>query len=259
VNDANESFFAIFRLQCGRWKKEKGKLNTMSTVNSSLPDTAAELVELLGLIPHPEGGYFLETFRSGSVPMTSRGQTDLAVSNTDCLVTVTGRNEARPDHSPLRNALTSIYWLPTADSPTQPLIANLSDHVHYYQGGQPFQYHLYDPRTAILRTVILGPDICHGHVLQLPVVAGEWKCGRLLLPSTTTSTSSASAIAVPDYCIVSEAVGPGFDFYDFHFVSQNELEASQASAEVMALLQPFLHTVIGDKNVEFDRHYDELK
>jgi uncharacterized protein len=139
--------------------------------------------------------------------------------------------------------------------------ANLSDHVHYYQGGQPFQYHLYDPRTATLRTVILGPDICHGHVLQLPVVAGEWKCGRLLMPSITANTtmSNTSTIAIPDYCIVSEAVGPGFDFYDFHFVSQDELESSQASAVVAALLQPFLHTVQGDKNVEFDRHYDELK
>jgi Cupin superfamily (DUF985) len=94
----------------------------MSTAHSYLPNTAAELVELLGLIPHPEGGYFLETFRSGSVPMTSRGQTDLAVSNADCLVTTTGRNEARPDQSPLRNALTSIYWLPTVDSPIQPLM-----------------------------------------------------------------------------------------------------------------------------------------
>ena len=33
-------------------------------------------ISQLGMIPHPEGGFFVETYRSGSVPMTSRGLTD---------------------------------------------------------------------------------------------------------------------------------------------------------------------------------------
>lgn len=102
--------------------------------NSYLPDTAAELVELLGLIPHPEGGFFLETHRSGSEPMSSRGQTDFSVPS-HCLVETTGRDDCRPDRSKFRNCLTSIYWVPTKKSPSLPLVENLSDHVHYYQGG----------------------------------------------------------------------------------------------------------------------------
>lgn len=45
--------------------------------------TRSELRTQLGLIPHPEGGCFLETFRSGSTPMSSRGQTDLNVPERD--------------------------------------------------------------------------------------------------------------------------------------------------------------------------------
>ena len=35
-----------------------------------------ELVAALGLVPHPEGGFFLETWRSGCAPMSTMGQTD---------------------------------------------------------------------------------------------------------------------------------------------------------------------------------------
>jgi uncharacterized protein len=218
--------------------------------NAYLPDTVAELVEQLKLIPHPEGGFFLETYRSGCEPMSSRGQTDLNVE-THYLVAVTGRDHCRPDHSNKRNCITSIYWVPTVKSPTLPLTANLSDHVHYYQGGQAFQYFIYDPSTSTVRTVVLGPDLKAGHQLQVPVVSGEWKCGRLL-------TDACSDKITADYCIVAEAVGPGFDFHDFHWVQDKELAASHPSEQVMALLKPFLYQpAITTKEEEFGGHYDE--
>eukprot|EP00966_Prymnesium_polylepis_P103265 2391494-Prymnesium_polylepis.1 len=34
--------------------------------------TAQQYVDALGLIAHPEGGYFRETFRAGSTPMASK-------------------------------------------------------------------------------------------------------------------------------------------------------------------------------------------
>lgn len=39
-----------------------------------------ELVENLGMQPHPEGGFFVETFRSGHVLDTSCGERNLATS-----------------------------------------------------------------------------------------------------------------------------------------------------------------------------------
>ncbi len=49
-----------------------------------------------------------------------------------------GRNKNRPDEDERRNALTSIYWVPTKKSPKLLLASNHSDHVHYYQGGSKF-------------------------------------------------------------------------------------------------------------------------
>jgi hypothetical protein len=64
------------------------------------------LVDKLNLIPHPEGGFFREVYRSGSTPMASKGATD----ETGTVMT-TGRDP------PPRNVMTSIYWLLNQDSP----------------------------------------------------------------------------------------------------------------------------------------------
>lgn len=236
-----------------------------------LPDTAVELVNLLGLIPHPEGGFFLETFRSGSVPMASRGQTD-RTAPPECLVTLT------PDHRALkynnssssasvgvgtagavvqyqRNCLTSVYWVPTVASPTLPLLVNQSDHVHYYQGGHAFCYHIYNPATRALRTEVLGPDFRTGQALQVCVHGGEWKCGTLQPLAGLSSSSSV------DYGIVSEAVAPGFDFHDMTFVTAAQLtqEGTSSSPSVEELLRPFLQrpATVDAKNEDFDSHYDQ--
>ena len=38
-----------------------------------LPLTAHEIIEKYNLIPHPEGGYYVETFRSDIIVPTSKG------------------------------------------------------------------------------------------------------------------------------------------------------------------------------------------
>ena len=146
---------------------------------------ADRVVSELGLIPHPEGGYFLETFRSGSLPMTNRGQTDLkcgaADGNVDTdLVVASNRADRRPDGDCRRNCLTSIFWLASTARPTMHLAVNLSDHVHFWQGGLPFEYILlelgapsvkYDSTKfpgARLTRVVLGPDLSAGQRLQVP-------------------------------------------------------------------------------------------
>ena len=143
---------------------------------------AETVVSSLGLIPHPEGGYFLETFRSGSLPMTTRGQTDLACAaaggNVDTdLVVVKDRDDRRPDGDARRNCLTSIFWLASTARPTLRLAVNLSDHVHFWQGGGAFEYLLVEPGApsgggayypdAHLSRVVLGPDVASGQRLQV--------------------------------------------------------------------------------------------
>jgi len=180
-----------------------------------LPPKIVDLIPALGLIPHPEGGFFVETFRSGSTPMSTQGQTGLDCDNPNVsLVTTHGRGSNRPDGDARRNAMTSIYWVPTVKSTRLLLAYNHSDHVHYYQGGKPFHYSLYDPNTAEYTKVTLGPDLQKGQKLQVCVRGGLWKCGIL-----DTSDEGDEY----EYCVIGEAVAPGFDFHDFNWVTKEEV------------------------------------
>ena len=173
----------------------------------------------------------------------------------------TRKDGCRPDKDVRRNCLTSIYWVPTNESPILKLARNVSDHVHYYQGGKPFEYTIYDPSTKNVSKYVLGPDITNGQLLQVPVPGGLWKCGRLL----TDELPSIEA----DYCIIAEAVGPGFDVNDFHFLNSKDLEEHQVDKETIAMLQPYLNVetassrrsslekeMVDLKDKVFDKHYD---
>lgn len=182
-----------------------------------------------------------------------------------CQTTLQTRKEGcRPDKDDRRNCLTSIYWVPNATSPVLNVVHNTSDHVHYYQGGVPFEYTIYDPTTKQIQVQVLGPDLANGQSLQVPVAGGLWKCGRLL-PDSLPGVDA-------DYCIIAEAVGPGFDFHDFNFVNAKDLEEQGMDVETRQRLEPFLHNMetafdnavssslskdsVEKKDKMFDKHYD---
>ena len=211
--------------------------------------TAETMVKELGLIPHPEGGFFLETHRSGSTPMSSQGQTDFNVAYDDLVVT--NRTDRRPDGDGRRNALTSIYWMPTGSSPKLHLTINISDHVHYYHGGEPFEFILVDPQAKKVQRVILGGNVLAGHKFQLPVKGGIWKCGHLLVPNSTDSSSKDS------YCLIGEGVAPGFDFYDFTWVTAKMVK--ETAPQLWDVLKPFLHDKTEGDSSKDDSNRDLLK
>mmetsp|Transcript_20575 Transcript_20575/g.55450 ORF Transcript_20575/g.55450 Transcript_20575/m.55450 type:complete len:218 (+) Transcript_20575:3-656(+) len=183
------------------------------------------LAKSLGLIAHPEGGFFLETYRAGSTPMESRGKTD----EVGALMAAADRTGGK------RNTLTSIYYMLTADSPRQWWANNMSDHVHYHHGGGRIIYRIVHP-DGRLTTHTLGPE-CP----QLVVLGGCFKCAEL----------EAGA----EYGLLGEAVSPGFDFRDFAFVTAEEL-AGLVSREAFADLQFFLKA---KPESEFDDYYDKPK
>jgi uncharacterized protein len=270
-------------------------------MNSYFPNNVTDLVEQLQLIPHPEGGFFRETYRSGSAPMTSRGLTDTTTAvydttrslvhvaaatattnintETNCsndeTVNSTSTERSRQTDFIVRNALTSIYWVPTIKSPKLILGSNLSDHVHYYQGGgYAFIYYIYTPQTGLFRTEILGPNLLKGHKLQVSVRSGEWKCGHLIsldseldgnddiggvtvLPS---ESSNEAIVLTPDYVIIGEGVGPGFDIHDFSWITENDIDNTSLSLPKKSFLKQYLHrdtTVLTNKEQDFDQHYDK--
>ena len=116
--------------------------------------TKEEIVESLGLKPHPtEGGYFRRTYESGL-------------------------NFQQRESS--RKLLTSIYYMLTNDSPHGCLHRNKSDIIHYYHLGSPIKY-LIISHDGQLREQILGPHLMKGETPQLVVNGGDWKVSLLCL------------------------------------------------------------------------------
>ncbi|TFJ84913.1 hypothetical protein NSK_003945 [Nannochloropsis salina CCMP1776] len=190
--------------------------------------TAEAIVRLLGLQPRkkegergdPEGGFFKETYRSGACPGASQGLTD-----TSGALLPSSPSPASSLPSPPRNICTSIFYLLTTEAPVGFWHKNRSNIVHYYQGGDPLTYYLLPPSTGRLERHVLGPDLAHGHTLQLIVEGGVWK-------ATVLEGGSVG------WGLLGEAVAPGFDYRDMTF--GNEDDMAKEYPELVGKLRPFL-------------------
>ena len=193
---------------------------------SSCASSKEDFISRLGMIPHPEGGFFVETYRSGSAPMTSKGLTDPAG---DVMATDRGP-------TPERNVMTSIYYMLTAESDHQWWANNMSDHVHYHHAGGTFIYNLVLPDGSYVERR-LGTNVAAGDQPQVVVRGGSFKSVRLEEGA--------------EFGIIGEGVAPGFDFRDFKFVTREELEKlnPEAFAKHADLIKP-------DPEDTFDQYYE---
>lgn len=105
-----------------------------------------ELIARLGLVPHPEGGHYAETWRD------------------------------RPEDG-ARGAGTAIYYLLRAGERSHWHRVDAVEIWHFYAGG-PLQLSL-SPGAGI-RRVTLGPDVAAGQVPQAIVPAGTWQAAEPL-------------------------------------------------------------------------------
>lgn len=146
-------------------------------MTSNLPNArAAELIALLGLQPHPEGGAYAEVHRSASsvAPSDGRGP---------------------------RPALTSIHFLLTAHGASR-WHRVTSDEVWVHLEGAPLRLYQLDEATRQLEQAVLGP-VQQGRQPQQTVPAGRWQ-------AATCDPGHGS-----DYSLVACIVAPGFQFDDF--------------------------------------------
>jgi predicted cupin superfamily sugar epimerase len=156
---------------------------------------AETIIRELGLRPHPEGGFYRETYRSSE--------------------TIAAALPAR--YGKDRNFSTAIYYLLTPDSFSS---------LHRLQSDELFHFHLGDPVTMLQlhddgrgETITLGQDILAGQQLQVVVPRGVWQGmflndgGRFALLSTTVS--------------------PGFDFADFEIGVRDALTAEYPSSAAL--------------------------
>jgi predicted cupin superfamily sugar epimerase len=186
-----------------------------------------DCVKALDLIPHPEGGYFRETHRSGATPMASRGKTD---SNGDLVKTSSGGNA--------RNTMTSIYYL---IEDYQGLVCNKSDHVHYFHYGCTVLYHIVNPSTGEYYVERLGSNLSKGDKPQVVVPGNYFKA------ATLEKTKSF------DFALLGEGVGPGFDFRDFEFVSKEKLKRNLSNKSNFFVLERLCKPGIEDTDKFYEK------
>ncbi len=149
-------------------------------------DNATYWIDKLGLISHPEGGYFKETYRSKGL---------------------LGSNSLPKQYQTSRNFSTSIYFLLKGDGHSKFHIL-ASDELWYYHTGSPLTLHLIH-QNGNYTTILLGPNMENNEHLQVTI---------------PQNTHFAAAVNIKDsFTLMSCSVSPGFDFKDFKLASSEEL------------------------------------
>jgi hypothetical protein len=110
--------------------------------------TADEIIKLLDLQPHPEGGFYRETYRSDkNIPGLDRAYS------------------------------TGIFYMLIPGAVSKFHALKHDEMFHFYLGN-PVTWVLLQP-TGQVERVVLGSDIAHGERLQLLIKAGTWFGGYL--------------------------------------------------------------------------------
>lgn len=149
-------------------------------------NSAKAIIDILKLQPHPEGGFFKETYRSEEF-----------ISAT-CLPKVFGGN---------RNYSTCIYFLLRSEDFSAFHKINQDEAWHFYEGS-PIRLVMISPE-GILSEIMIGRDIIVGEVPQFIVPKNYWFAAKVILPDT--------------FALVGCTVAPGFDFADFTLPKREEL------------------------------------
>ena len=151
--------------------------------------TASEIIEALGLQPHPiEGGFFRETYRSQGVIKAS---------------SLPMMYQSRGD----RSYGTAIYYLLTADTFSEMHRLPTEEVFHFYLGSPMRMLQLYPNGSG--REFVIGPDILAGQLPQVVVSAGVWQ-GSSLEPGG-------------DFILLGATMAPGFDYADYEQGRRSQL------------------------------------
>ncbi|MEO6357165.1 MAG: cupin domain-containing protein [Ferruginibacter sp.] len=150
--------------------------------------TATQLIQQYNLQPHPEGGWYKETYRCSE-----------SISADVLPVRFTGT----------RAFSTAIYFL-LEQGNFSAFHRIKSDECWHFYAGDPLLVYILQPGGQ-LTIVHLGQDISAGQIFQFTVPANCWFASR---PAEGSR-----------FCFVGCTVAPGFDFADFEMAESNALVA----------------------------------
>jgi predicted cupin superfamily sugar epimerase len=143
-----------------------------------MSDTIRELIQRLGLEPHPEGGHYREVFRSTR--------------------TVTRDGVAR-------SAVTTIHFLLARGQASRWHVVE-SDEVWCFHQGDDLELITYDPVSLRLQTVRLGAQTRASTRVHV-VPAGEWQAARPSGEYSLTGCTVAPGFEFDDFAFVADLPG----------------------------------------------------
>lgn len=154
---------------------------------------ASQWIRQLELTPHPEGGYYRETYHS-----------DVWLQDAQTL----------HKHGGERRSATSIYFLLEGRDVSR-FHRLKSDEIWYFHAGSALTVHVITEHGDY-QTHALGLDPSKGQTPQLLIP-------RLHIFGATLDTDEAEPAAGSAFALVSCMVSPGFDFADFELFDRADL------------------------------------
>lgn len=155
-----------------------------------------ELRSRLGLVPHPEGGFYKETYRScRQIPKSEQDDSARALS-------------------------TAIYYLLTPDTFSELHSLSADEIFHFYLGDTVELLRLGVDGSS--EVILLGQNVCGGEQLQALLPAGDMFGCRLK--------------AGGRFALMGTTVAPGFDFADYVRGDRQELLERFADSGVCELI-----------------------
>lgn len=146
--------------------------------------TADYWIETLGLLPHPEGGFFKETYRAdGQIPKTGLPK----------------------GFAGARSMCTGIYFLLRSEDISH-FHRIASDEMWHFYAGSALTVHMID-EGGDYSVHKIGGNPEAGEVFQAVVPAGVWFGASVDAPGTCA--------------LVGCTVAPGFDFEDFEMATRD--------------------------------------
>ena len=154
-----------------------------------------DIVKLLGMEPHPEGGYYKRSYiASDEISLPTRYNDNKKRPSSTCIYYLLGKN----DFSAWHRIKSDEIW-------------------HHYEGATVTIFTI-DPKTHEISKHALG-KLTDGAVPQVIVKHGLWFC--------------ASLSGEGDFGLCGCTVSPGFDFRDFELADRSEFVAEYPEHETL--------------------------
>ena len=151
-----------------------------------MTEKAEKIARYLKLSPHPEGGFFRETYRSKGEMIHNNPDQGL---------------------SGKRNYSTCIYFLLTSET-FSAFHRICHDEIWHFYDGSPVRIYMISA-TGEYSDIEIGRDIEKGEVPQFVIPGG--------------TLFAAEVLSENDFTLVGCTVSPGFDYRDFELPDRNRL------------------------------------